>query len=118
MIDIDFIKWMCEKADGFDLWDEGDDIFPDWCLYHNGYGVDPLSGDFKETAQCQLLLQRAIEGVNSEVPAGMRIFEVVGMTSERYLKYGNTNTIALIKIPTDKAKEMALKYTYEQESKQ
>ena len=115
----DFIKWKVGYAEGFVLINDGDDIFPDWVLIYNNGNLDPLAGDFDKTAECSLLLQRAIEGINLE----MGIYQI-DITKDCIEVWGNglSKKIVLIKgklheYTFDEAKEQALKYIWEQETK-
>ena len=114
-MNIEFIKWLVGYAEGFDLLNDGDDIFPEWVLYYNGYSVDPITGDFNRTIQYEHLLTRSIEGINREklpieiscYSTDIQIFnrETIGTT------YFMLNEFEKI----DQAKEQALKYIWEQE---
>lgn len=116
IMNIDFIKWMVGYAEGFDLYNNGDDMFSDWVLYHNGYEADPLAGDFHKTAQAQLLLQRAVEGVNRE--GGKGWFFCMDCEDIIAYEYGNYPDRKYFKpinyFNIDQAKEKALMYIWEQ----
>ncbi len=119
MKDIDFIKWMCEKAEGFEytriIYDE-DDIshilqFDYLKSAHNWNAKELESWYFYP-----LLLQRAIEGVNREsnntMKCKIRIDEigvrVLDGWGEDIRHWGTSPNI-------DNSKEYCLKYIYEQE---
>ena len=114
-MDIDFIKWMCDKAEGFgvDLYCGKDTIeSPDDNWFFLG---GRKNKQFKNTYY-PLLLQRAIEGVNldnSKYYIGQSYFGVgVYLLSQELLKlYEVIETQMLL----DKAKKSALMYIYEQE---
>ena len=107
VMNIDFIKWMCDTAEGFETCDN--------TIVHKSVCFIPINNFYRNDLY-PLLLQRAIEGVNKSCTSGERILEVVGMHSQRYLKYGRMcNIIDLGKTDIDKAKESALMYVYEQE---
>ena len=81
-------------------------------IYNNG-NLDPLAGDFDKSAECSLLLQRAIEGINRgdgylifQDFSEIRIEHNDNNGFEKYYNYG---------YGIDQAKENALKYIYEQE---
>ena len=128
MIDIDFIKWMCEKAEGFSLRSEdspnkGDfsitiplpnTFLCSWCNH--------LRTDLYKTIYYPLLLQRAIEGVTrSHAEKSTRYWIEISYDSiEVYDSDDNTITANLyfneFQGDIDQAKEAALKYIYEQEN--
>ncbi len=115
-MDIDFIKWMCDKAEGFDFFEDDIDVIDDYILYFNGYGISYLDSDLKTTAMYLLLNQRAIEGINKEdgiyrVEQMYNMVEV--LNSDEYdvaINYEFTEYVF-----PDQAKESALMYIYEQE---
>ncbi len=123
-MDIEFIKWMCEKAEGFS--------------YEIGSGINAVvvgkyavfsENDIKQNAKrtftsrlwvpvyYPLLLQRAIEGVNNkniDIAEGFYIEQMTGQIivcqhCEPYVLFENK--------PIDQAKEAALKFISEQEKK-
>lgn len=108
MMDIDFIKWMCEKSEGFD-WKDGQFQTP----YNEWYKLHKNRGWF-DIMIYPLLLQRAIEGINLK--------DESIMINQRYScivirqRYEHDERFKLVDNP-DKAKESALKYIYEQETK-
>jgi hypothetical protein len=115
--DIDFIKWMCEKADGFEI----GECTEDWGQFLKApdgifLSIKMYQGYFDNIVY-PLLLQRAIEGVNSgsiwdtfEIKqhfASMEIRSPSGLCERVIVNNGDY----------DEAKESALKYIYEQETK-
>lgn len=106
MNDIDFIKWMCDKADDF--------TWVDPRIVHKDYG--DVHVDFCGTeALYPLLLQRAIEGLNRSngkflITQWPETIDIVKNDSHCDPVY-NSETIK----DFDKAKESALKYIYEHE---
>ncbi len=122
-MNIDFIKWKVEYADGFvNISDEIEDRIqlPTGDLI----GIDELESDywFKSIVD-PLLTQRAIEGVNREYfnegsrikplgikqyPAGISLFHAVDKWEKQFDVPFEADTY-------DQAKESALMYIYEQE---
>lgn len=127
-MDIDFIKWMCEKA-GFEYRINGLNGFLDFGPHESvmdTFNYPTGSGLISTVryALYPLLLQRAIEGLNMEYREDFRVcFGTV--------KIFSTNIVVDRLNPTverdifeyedfesiDKAKESALRYIYEQEQK-
>lgn len=115
MDDINFIKWMCEKAEGFRHIENMNDIEGPDQMYIGEYLI------VKDNVRWPLLLQRAIEGVNREyykTGSGTIIeqsmsFIAVGTDHkiEREFLFDHKS------ITIDQAKESALLYIYEQEKK-
>lgn len=110
MNDIDFIKWMCEKAEGFSV------TLTNRLRYSGEHAkVEGLIGYFAYThVLYPFLLQRAIEGVNK----GSR-FEISQFKDRCFLTdFSNTcgypYRFSELK-GIDQAKESALRYIYEQE---
>lgn len=108
-MNIDFIKWMCEKAEGFEI-----DYHKEWC----SVAIDDVTVVFDvyspmPSNKCvySLLLQRAIESVNKE---GSKYFieqlhnQIMVGFFEEYV-FEPDNGIS------DNAKESALLYIYNQE---
>ncbi len=114
-MNIEFIKWMCEKAEGFNI------------IERKTYTVIDYMED-RETLEsflsCEsiaksLLLQRAIEGVNRGVVLNTKdLFINQNMscvTIEEANPYGNTiDSFRFEEMEIDQAKEAALLYFYEQ----
>ena len=121
MKDIEFIKWMCEKAEGFQWSSDYDTIairivqkLSTEKQYTLGINIDNELPQF-EILFYPLLLQRAIEGVNRESKFTVNsYFESIAVC-----KNGDA-----ISVPfditcfdsIDKAKEATLLYIYEQEA--
>ncbi len=97
-MDIEFIKWMCDKAEGFGI-NRNDVIF----VNHSKLGATCGTVEFDYVIY-PLLLQRAIEGVNRGTD-----YEIIS----------NEGLIIYFKgcKSEDQAKESSLKYIYEQEEK-
>jgi len=115
-MDIDFIKWMCDKADGFEIEQDCVSACPLKMPGGTRTSID-LRSDYVRLERYPLLLQRAIEGVNKE-----------SIIIDGYLLDINCSDITVyhtetldrkiyehVNSSTDKAKESALKYIYEQE---
>jgi hypothetical protein len=107
-MNIDFIKWMCEKAD----WkvDNSDDP-----IIKIPNGTESISWLVNSNILYPLLLQRAIEGVNYE-----HVYHISQMndTIEIYKDNDQYDVLASFRFMSgaaDKAKEQALKYIWEQE---
>ena len=107
--DIDFIKWMCEKAEGFRYDGSG-------FISHSGWTFSGNSVRW-ESMYYPLLLQRAIEGVNRDqdkwriiqTDSALRLYDSdSGFTiPECIYKFS--------KMSEDQAKELSLLYILEQE---
>lgn len=126
MMDIDFIKWMCEKAEGFSIEERTEGP-----LLLQGEAIRTEHDYFKlgqepplwRTIYYPLLLQRAIEGVNRkcsyQIDDGWYGYYIeigcnqisIHYPDEPYKLYDHLDTQKEI----DQAKESALKYIYEQE---
>ena len=95
------------------------------CFINHDEYILRLLAELKESRDAEikklreaLLEQRAKIGWNKQSNSGERILEVVGNTSERYLKYGKYQEIIdLSQIDDETAIEQALKYIYKQERK-
>jgi hypothetical protein len=111
-VNIDYLKWKFEKAgEPFEV-----------CNYPNCTTVQypgkehaVLIEDFEK--ECpdyvkSLLLQRAIEGVNMD-----RMYEIEQLSHEIDVVYKGLLTDFQFTDSTDSAKESALQYVYEQETK-
>jgi hypothetical protein len=116
MNDIDFIEWMCEKAEGFKI---GDDKIIYSCS--SGQIITPIA-IIKEGMTFDLLLQKAIEGVNLNHVVGCKITQADHDIIVR--DYITSEVFRIFRIAYsesdyrfDQAKESALKYIYEQETK-
>lgn len=117
---IDFIKWMCDKAEGF--------RYEYIASYDTVYFVDKTKRQYlwhtSKFDKClpvddwtlyPILLQRAIEGVNMDhskfvIVQNHKYIAACDALSKRHMSQFSD-------MPIDKAKESALKYIYEQESK-
>lgn len=64
MLTQDQIKKATQFADGFDLINDGDDMFPAWNLYCNGGYINIESRDIYNSTIYDLFLFRAICGIN------------------------------------------------------
>lgn len=113
MNNIDFIKWMCDKA-GFSIeirsLKTGTEIYI--TVDNNFPGVNIHSG-FYEIYIAPLLLQRAIEGVNknSKYFTIFQNYKYIAVTNRKSFRHlMQTDSVS------DKAKESALRYIYEQEA--
>ena len=109
-MNIDFIKWLCEKADGFKVskdrvvclgWESNHNTVIEGCEYWNG-------------VYYPLLLQRAIEKIREIIPEyhELKIDYVVSYGWS--FRYGSITSQDFFNNP-DQAKESALKYIWEQE---
>jgi len=111
-MNIDFIEWMCEKAEGFSINKDLVLRFIDTEWNEDGVYWQLLEG----TIYYPLLLQRAIEGANkkeiAEIAQNIEGIEVFteAMNSIRVFAFNYYDSI-------DKAKESALKYIWEQVKK-
>ncbi len=121
MDDIEFVKWLCEKAEGFEL----SNSFGDPSL---GLKIKYLFGDdsgIHETPEKfnvenhpirKLLLQSAIEGVNRE---DGKFYIIQYTNSVIVFNDPNTSNSFMLKEKKERTfdylKESALKYIYEQE---
>ena len=109
---IDFIKWMCEKAKGFE-WHF--DTTEKWIVCPNNY---QWFIDFKpDIVYASLLLQRAIEGINNEHYGGYKIIQtdfnimVQNCVNDECYLIINCFEFKFI----EQAKESVLRYVYEHE---
>lgn len=122
-MNIDFIKWLCEKADGF-IWNKATIVYPNglWCY------VDSLVCDEAfQMIYYPLLLQRAIEGVNNfsyfnnayyEIEQhrwGIELFDHRLPAPKNHIGYRRYESEGIKSYLTDQAKEAALRYIWEQE---
>lgn len=122
-MDIEFIKWLYDKADGFSLRSESDiDIFdfsinvplPNTFLQS---WTNHFRSDHWKHLYYPLLLQRAIEGVNNGTNF-LIIQQWAVIKIGTYPKFSEWKTIQFCNYDSiDQAKESALKYIYEQETK-
>lgn len=109
-MNIDFIKWMCDKADGFEITNESKGfLHTDFFSYHKS-GVN---GSRWTDLVYPLLLQRAIEGVN-ESDGNHFIIQGPGNIG---VKKNNQNMDLIFakESASDSAKQSALEYIYNQE---
>lgn len=111
--DVEFIKWLCVKAEGFDIdyFDKQDILCaPDTSWYYFG----DLKKNRVRNVYYPLLLQRAIEGVNKEGDVDDSFIMTGGATIQ--IRDGILVTRTFwIENNIDQAKEAALLYIYEQE---
>ncbi len=113
-MNIEFIKWKIDYADGFE-WDEQEGHL--FITIPNGLKRTLVFwADFQEWHECYnpLLSQRAIEGVTGEVI----IYKYKKLNGTRWnWSYENMRSGDHVKLETpDQAKEAALMYIWEQES--
>ncbi len=123
-MNIDFVKWLCDKAEGFS-------IEPRY--YPDGIGTvykeehEQINDTYKETTSWEILLQRAIEGVNRRFFCeGSKICPwIILNNSHGYKVYYQVESSPRVEYmfdfpcksaDIDKAKEAALMYIYEQET--
>jgi len=101
MVDIDFIKWMCDKAEGFEF-NEGDFVDDNYVTTPTELDIDMLhdiSSDLWIKGLYPLLIQRAFR------------FCIVNELS--YMSYDDLVRI----LGSDEEIEKYLRYIYEQETK-
>jgi len=113
--DIDFIKWMCDKAEGFE-WSEDQTIsIPsgDWFFQNQGV-MDKV--EWKHVYY-PLLLQRAIEGVNKEGVYNICLMsDCISVEWPLMTTWENATNFCYDEYGSiDVAKDSALRYVYEQE---
>ena len=114
---VEFIKWMCEKADGFE-WIKGITLNVKGPNGHC-YTVNEVLIHVRSIIY-PLLLQRAIEGVNKEsVEEGTGyLIDINCSDIEVYhIDKNNRQHFEHVNREIDNEKESALKYIYEQEKK-
>ena len=119
-MNIDFIKWMCEKAEGFE-WEVGSGLEAVKVGTASIFTENDISGNRKaclaarlwEPIYYPLLLQRAIEGVNRtdktytiEITEMVCVFEY--LPEDDGIWFNDAKSI-------DEEKESALMHIYEQE---
>ena len=116
MVDIDFIKWLCEKAEGF-KYDFANYPKCEKVVILNGlcYQIRDFEDEFKKNIY-PLLLQRAIEGVNDDESDKWLIVQV-GNHIRMYDSESPFNIPEIIfkfsEMSKDTAKESVLKYVKE-----
>jgi len=114
-MNIDFIKWMCEKGAGFG--------FDEYCHrktinYPMGdwEWIDNLHQERFQLVYYPLLLQRACESIETEEKYMIESETVNGLWSYEVRSWAEDGLLfGTALIPIDKAKESALKYIWEQE---
>jgi hypothetical protein len=120
IMDTDFIKWMCEKAEGFELYlEKFDNTILEghtWVKFNDGTACS-LDFMYRDIFKRPLLFQRAIEGVNRE-----GFYEIVQYCNRiEVYQIDNASDIDTFlfggNVSEAKAKESSLKYIYEQEKK-
>ena len=104
-MDVNFIKWMCDKAEGFEAV-TGKNRF------NCSMGIVSISDTGYFKIIYPLLLQRAIEGVNKE---DERIVIVIDDCLIDVISYKFTKNFNIEDLGIDNAKESALLYIYNQE---
>jgi hypothetical protein len=115
--DIDFIKWMCDKADGFDfIRKQDDDEF--YVGFNNRAGDYFSEGNYRRFVY-PLLIQRAIEGVTEKLLIDIEPYWLASYGWNYDIDFNdkskpNISNDGYFETP-DQAKESALKYIYEQE---
>ncbi len=120
-MDIDFIKWMCEKAEGFFVLNQEHDERIQLPSRDQLDFEELCAGSFYELHIYPFLLQRAIEGVNKKYESweDNNYFEIRFNNENYYILNGSTEEIKYFWFEDydsiDQAKEAALKYIYEQE---
>lgn len=126
MMDIDFIKWMCEKAEGFTVLNQEHDERIQLPSRDQLEFEELSDGSFYEVHIYPLLLQRAIEGVNRKYyNEGSKIYPWLILNSSHAIKVyfqieSGPSLESSFDWPCktediDQAKESALKYIYAQE---
>lgn len=113
-IDIDFIKWMCEKTKGFH--------FDGTVIYQHEYNEEININIKKMSSLWFLLLQRAIEGINKLNLNGNKYPTILFDAYDLEIRYNTTswknkNYSFDCYETIDEIKKAALKYIYEQEKK-
>ena len=123
-IDIDFIKWKVGKAEGFSVYFESEY----WYISTQSSSSyilrdDVLKASFRWDLEVYpLLLQRAIEGVESQYyKIGYDFERIYKCSSNKWIikvfKQGEFKYSSGCQVFIDQAKESALKYIYKQEIK-
>lgn len=108
-MNIDFIKWMCKKADGFKS--------PDGRTIYFGGSFVRIDSDYTKLFY-PLLLQRAIEGVNKSKSIWFVLQDCSMVKVYPHAKEALNHQIKyfyLEHMKPDKAKISALEYIYNQE---
>jgi len=112
---IDFIKWLCEKAEGFESFEDQEGLN----IYCNKWGSIVGNLSFTEVYY-PLLLQRAIEGVNLTSGVWIQILLTPdnggSVAWKPFIKSDNFQGLnGDLFLWVDQAKESALRYIWEQE---
>jgi len=113
-MDMDFIKWMCERAEGFRHVEKMHDIECPDQMYIGEYLI------VKNKARYPLLLQRAIEGLNMISDIWIQILispDTGGSIAWKPFMNCKYQLNGDLYLWPDQAKEAALKYIYEQENR-
>jgi hypothetical protein len=110
-MNIDFIKWMCDKAEGFSV---SDDLKNHMILPHGNVLSMSDKSAFTHNIIYPLLLQRAIEGVNREDDWFIDIEQLGDKSLYRIFHVGEFDRKKDKYEHIDKAKESALRYIWEQ----
>lgn len=120
--DIDFIKWMCEKAEYILVPPYENEVvsMSMYTMHLEKYEMIVfIDDDFKETIYYHNILQRAIEGVNKISFENNGRFEII--TRRWGISLQDNKSMLETAYPFEgnpiQAKESALKYIYEQETK-
>lgn len=120
--DIDFIKWMCDKAEGFTFKTDpvGGREYHIVRYEHTSdqkydFVINPLPID--HWSYYPLLLQRAIEGVNKPSEGFFITQTCDEVFIYHFMEVTQSEHFKLEDMTEDQAKESALKHIYEQETK-
>lgn len=114
-MDINFIKWLCEKAEGFEISvdQDGQEYIS---TIHDSIDLN-INTPLARNVYYPLLLQRAIESVNREsqynrIASNWRTISINQGFAERQKVWDfNVGNYTI-----EQAKELSLRYIYEQES--
>lgn len=117
IMDIEFIKWMCEKAEGVSYWEREsiNEAYIDFGQGTTEYPIDCFDDEW-EKVYYPLLLQRAIEGVNKTLDQDIHVdwAPISEAWRAELFMYGCSVDLWHGATP-DKAKEAALKHIWENE---
>jgi len=120
-MNIDFIKWMVEKAEGFEIEEYFHNEEKHYYLHtpfvagYNLRFLDTQPQEFHNSIM-SLLLQRAIESVNREYWHNNKQFRIQQdhLGCQVFDKWGEQQTTYGLSKSPDRAKEAALEYVWEQ----
>ena len=110
-MDINYIKWMVEKAEGFEWVSDEEISMPDGSFFS---GMGYLTGNEGRDVYYPLLLQRVIEQVNIEIDDPLKEISTFYDEDFGYM-YIHKGLGSPWKKTIDEAKDAALEYIYEQE---